>query len=166
MTRRAIVVFPKFEELHLIQQLRMQYDPLAHDIQPHITLVFPFESNISPEHLRAHIRQAVQGIGSFPVQLHGITGSEGEYLFLNVKRGSDPLIDLHDRLYSGPLAEHLSVEHTFIPHITVGRIRDRKAFLRALVEVQKLRTVFRTSVEEVAVCGVGDQYPIEFVVRL
>ena len=166
MSKRAIVVFPKFEELHLIHQIRVQFDPLVHAIEPHITLVFPFENNLSAEHLQTHIRQAVQGIGPFPVQLHGITGSEGEYLFLNVKRGNDQLIELHDRLYSGALAVYLSVEHTFIPHLTVGRFSNTGAFFRALEDVQKIDTVFQTVIEEVVVYQVDGDPPFEFGIRL
>jgi 2'-5' RNA ligase len=166
MSKRAIVVFPKFEELHLIHQLRRQFDPLANTIEPHITLVFPFESNLSAEHLQTHIRQAVRSIGPFPVQLHGITGSEGEYLFLNVKRGNDQLIELHDCLYSGVLAVYLSVEHAFIPHLNVGRLENKAAFLSALEEARKVSTVFQTVIEEVAVYQVDGDPPIEFGVRL
>ncbi|MGA2588181.1 MAG: 2'-5' RNA ligase family protein [Candidatus Aminicenantales bacterium] len=166
MSKRAIVIFPKFEELHLLRQLRRQFDPLANTIEPHMTLVFPFESHLSAEHLQTHIQQAVQGVGPFPVQLHGIIGSEGEYLFLNVKRGNDRLIELHDRLYSGALAAYLSVEHTFIPHLTVGRLGNKAAFLSALEEARKIRTIFQTVIEEVAVYRVDGERPIEFCVRL
>lgn len=159
MPKRAIVVFPKFEEIHLIHQLRSQFDPLVHTIEPHITLVFPFESNLSTKHLQSHIEQAVQGIGPFPVQLHGITGSADEYLFLNAKRGNDQLIELHDRLYSGALAVHLSVEHTFIPHLTVGRLKNKAAFLSALEEARKVSAVFQAVIEEVAVFSSGWRFP-------
>lgn len=166
MSKRAIVVFPIFKELHLIRQLRRQFDPLANNIEPHITLVFPFESSLSAEHLQTHIRQAVQGIGPFPIQLHGITGSDGEYLFLNVKRGNDQLIELHDRLYSGALAVYLSEEHTFIPHLTVGRLKNKAAFLGALEEARKVSAVFQAVIEEVAVYQVDGDPHLEFVVGL
>jgi 2'-5' RNA ligase len=166
MFKRAIVIFPKFNELHLIHQLRVQFDPLVNIIEPHITLVFPFESTLSAERLQTHIRQAVQGIGSFPIQLHDITGSEGEYLFLNVKRGNDQLIELHDRLYSSVLAGYLLVEHAFIPHLTVGRLANKPAFLSALEEARKVSTVFQTVIEEVTVYQVGGNPAIEFGVRL
>jgi 2'-5' RNA ligase len=128
--------------------------------------VFPFESTLSTEHLQTHIRKAVQGIGPFPVQLHGITGSDGEYLFLNVKRGNDQLIELHDRLYSGALAAYLSAELTFIPHLTVGRLGNTAAFLSALKEAQKVSAIFQTVIEEVAVYRVDGDSHLEFVVRL
>jgi hypothetical protein len=44
--KRAIVIFPKFENVYPIEQLRKQFDPLARTIEPHITVVFPFESDL------------------------------------------------------------------------------------------------------------------------
>jgi len=166
MSKRAIVVFPKAEGIRIIQQLRRQFDPLAHIIEPHITLVFPFESNLSTEDLQTHIRRTVQGVGPFPVQLQGITGSEAEYLFLNVKRGNDQLIELHDRLYSGVLADYLVVEQPFMPHLTVGRLGNKAAFLSALDEARKVSNVFQTVIEEVVVYQVDGEPHIETRVRL
>jgi len=166
MISRAILTFPRFEGLHLIEQLRRQFDPLALAIAPHITLMFPFESDVSVRRLQAHVRQAVRDVGPFAVQLHGITGSEGEYLFLNVKRGNDRLIELHDRLYSGLFAVHLSLAHTFVPHLTVGRLSNRAAFLAALEAAQEVNSTFRTAVREVAVCRLYDSHGVEFRVRL
>ena len=165
-SKRAIVIFPKLENSLAIELLRNQYDPLALTIAPHITLVFPFESTLSTPQLQAHIRQAIQGTRAFPVQLHGISGSEGEYLFLNVKRGNDELIELHDRLYSGILSEHLRVEQTFIPHLTVGRLNEPAAFLAGVKTAQKMNAVFQTIIEEITVYRIDDKNPIEAVIRL
>jgi hypothetical protein len=51
--KRSIIIFPQFgNDTNLIQNIRHQYDPLASKIAPHITLVFPFESEISSEAYR------------------------------------------------------------------------------------------------------------------
>ncbi|CAG0961138.1 Putative phosphoesterase YjcG [Anaerolineae bacterium] len=165
-SKRAIVVFPKFENIFHIEQLRKQFDPLAMTIEPHITLVFPFESDLLVESLQAHIRQAIQGLSPFPIRLHGITGSDDEYLFMNIKRGNDQLIELHDRLYSGILAEYLRVEHTYVPHLTVGRLKGKATFLTALEASQQMDAIFQTIIEEVAVYRVDDKKPIEAIFRL
>ncbi|NTV36032.1 MAG: 2'-5' RNA ligase family protein [Anaerolineaceae bacterium] len=165
-SKRAIVIFPKFENSLAIELLRNRYDPLALTIAPHITLVFPFESTLSTPQLQTHIQQAIQGMQPFPVQLHGISGSESEYLFLNVKRGNDELIELHDRLYSGILSEHLRIEQSYIPHLTVGRLNDPAAFLAALETAQMMKSVFHTITEELVVYRVNDNDPIEAVIRL
>lgn len=122
---------------------------------PHLTLVFPFASDLTTAALEAHVAAAVEGIGPFPVELRGVTGEGDEYLFLNVKRGNDPLIALHDRLYTGPLAPFLSPRHTFVPHLTVGRLERPAAFAVALAQAARLGETFATVVREVAVYRIG-----------
>ncbi|HML68430.1 MAG TPA: 2'-5' RNA ligase family protein [Clostridia bacterium] len=106
--KRAIVLYPIFNDLEKIQSIRERFDPLAKYIAPHITLVFPFESDLSTADLDAHMRCALDDVKKFDVQLQGITGDYRDgYLFLNVKKGNDEIINLHDRLYSGVLEQFL-----------------------------------------------------------
>jgi 2'-5' RNA ligase len=44
---------------------------------------------------------------------------------LNIGRGNDEVMQLHDVLYSGALATHHVRRHTFVPHVTVGRVRQK-----------------------------------------
>jgi 2'-5' RNA ligase len=163
---RAIVIFPKFANSKAIDRLRKQFDPLALTMQPHITLVFPFMADLFIAELQVHVEQAIQGMRPFPVQLRGITGSDGEYLFLNVKLGNDELIGLHDRLYGGVLRPYLSAENTYTPHLTVGRLRDPAAFLPALETTRKVRETFNATIEEVAIYRMGDGQRTEAIVKL
>jgi len=95
--KRAIVLFPKFNNIDSIQAVRERFDPLASFIAPHITLVFPFECELSTQEIGDHVRRAIEGVKRFPVQLSSVTGDFRDgYLFLNVKRGNDSIIDLHD----------------------------------------------------------------------
>ena len=123
--RRVIVAYPQVADPAAwapVLAVRERFDPLASRIAPHLTLVFPFEDAMSDDELRAHIRQATSAVPAFDVSFAGITAHENEYLFLNVKRGNDTLIQLHDTLYSAALARHLVRRNTFVPHITVGRV--------------------------------------------
>src|SRR5690349_16746674 len=99
--RRVIVTFPPSGDVARLAILRERFDPLARLVPPHITLVHPFADDISDGELRAHVEDATRGLPAFPVRLSGITGAEGEYVFLNVKQGNDALIELRDRLYAG-----------------------------------------------------------------
>jgi 2'-5' RNA ligase len=132
--KRVIVIFPTIEagQLAAVADLRRRYDPLADLVQPHITLVFPFDSEITDAELREHAHTCVRNVAPFRAVLSQVTGHEGEYLLLNVKNGNDDVVALHDLLYTGPLAQYLSTEHTFVPHMTVGRIADRQDWLEAL----------------------------------
>jgi 2'-5' RNA ligase len=122
---RVIVAFPKVvgeAAWSRIAAVRARFDPLAHEIAPHLTLVFPFDDPMPDGALERHLRSVLRGIRSFPVVLADVTAHESEYLFLNVKRGNDALVELHDLLYTGPLAAHRLRTHTFVPHVTVGRL--------------------------------------------
>jgi 2'-5' RNA ligase len=145
----AIHLFPGFRNAHLIEALRARYDPLAELIQPHITLVFPFETNEPAEILQRHAEATCAGFKAFPIRLQGITGDGGEHLFLNVKRGNDEIIELHDRLYRGQLSPFLSRSVTYVPHMTVGRLSDRAAYKAALAATAQFSGVFESLVTEV-----------------
>jgi 2'-5' RNA ligase len=167
-TRRVVVIFPPARDLEPIAPLRRRFDPLAALVPPHITLVFPFESELSTPQVRAHVEQAIGGIGSFPLRLGGITGSEARYLLLNVKRGNDAIIELHDRLYTGPLGDHLSLKHTYVPHLTVGRLPTAQAFEAALAAATAMDVGIETVASAVSVYRVeaDSTRPLELEVPL
>jgi predicted nucleic acid-binding Zn-ribbon protein len=69
--KRAIVIFPQLgSDINLIQDIRDQYDPLAHKIAPYITLVFPFESEISSNELRQHLSNSLYEFKSFNLTIY------------------------------------------------------------------------------------------------
>lgn len=125
MPKRVIVAFPRPgapDPSAWIDALRGRFDPLAAVVAPHLTLVFPFDDPLGDRALAEHVERAIAALSAFPIVLRGVTAHEGEYLFLNVKRGNDELIRLHDALYTGALARHLDRTHTFVPHLTIGRV--------------------------------------------
>lgn len=75
-------------------------------------------------------------------------------MFLNVKRGNDQLIALHDRLYTGLLAPYRSLRHTFVPRMTVGRLVDPAAFAAALDAAPALTRTFTLTVEEITLYSI------------
>ena len=155
MNNRVIVIYLEGNGLAEIEQIRRQYDPLAPTVKAHITLVFPFKSNLATEALRTHVRQAVQGINPFPVQLQTITGQDGRYLFLNVKQGKNQLITLHDKLYSGILKPY---RHSFdyLPHVTIGRFQEEGTFRKAFAAVQNIDTMWQILVQNISVVLISD----------
>ena len=167
--KRAIVLFPKFNNIDAIQAVRKRFDPLAGYIAPHITLVFPFESALSTEELRMHIAHSLKGVKRFFVQLRGITGDFRDgYLFINVKRGNDSIIDLHDRLYQGVLEPFLFRKVTYCPHITIGRLEQQTEFDQALEELAGFSEQFEAEIDRVSVENIdsGERSTIELVFDL
>jgi 2'-5' RNA ligase len=150
--KRSIVLLPSFSNISVIEGIREKYDPLAKCVPPHITLVFPFESDLTEEALKAHLADALKGVQKFPVLLRGITGDFRDgYLFLNVKRGNDQIIELHDRLYAGVLEPFLVRKATYCPHLTVGRLLDPLAFDRAAGALGCYDDSFETVIDKVYV---------------
>lgn len=149
--RWAIVIFPDFapQQRDIIDRIRAAYDPLATTIEPHITLVFPFTAPLSTDELLAHMRSSAATIAPFEITLRGITGEQDQWLFLNVKRGNDPIIALHDQLYSGPLAPYHIPRYTYVPHLTVGHLAPGPHFDAALHEVNSLAETFHTTAREI-----------------
>ena len=168
MNKWVVVIFPQFEQSYLIEQLRQQFDPLASKVKAHITLLSPFESALDKTQLRSLLEQSLQHTQPFNIKLQGITGHENEYLFLNVKRGNDELIQMRDSCYNGPLEFCLRPQYTYIPHLTLGRLVDEEDFLEALERVRGMRSAFETQVTEISAYKIHDngERTVEFSVSL
>ena len=151
---RAVLIPPKLENIEAIERVRERCDPSFEMVPPHITLVFPFRSEIPTEEVHAHVESALRDCSQFPLRMQGITGHEGSHLFLNVIHGNDAIIDLHRRLYSGLLAPYQNRAYTFFPHLTVGRFVDELLFEEALASLESFDVSFETMVDEVSVIAI------------
>ena len=165
-----VVAIPRIQSVHEwaeILSVRDRLDPLAREIPAHITLVFPFESAMSDFELETHVRELVAQSRRFSVVFQGITAYENEYLFLNIKRGNDEVMQLHDVLYSGALAMHHVRRHTFVPHVTVGRVRSEE-IPEALAATAGVNRPIQANIESIAVYAVrGDGVrPVLFELEL
>lgn len=168
MYKRSIIIFLKFKNIQIINDLRKQYDPLFDKIAPHISLVFPFVSDISREELETHVKYALKGLYKFDLRLNTITGTEDSYLFLNVKIGNDEIIELHDKLYAGILKQFLYRGLTFVPHLTIGKLHEKSSFIKALKDLEEFDYGFYTVIDEISVelIDENENSQIEFSVKL
>jgi 2'-5' RNA ligase len=150
------MIFPKFDNGQIIDRVRLQYDPLANHVRPHITLAFPFESHIETAELKEHISSVLSEIKTFEITLNGITPTRnfGKYLFLNIQKGNDEIVELHKILYTGILQNYYPEwlrGKTFLPHITVGSFESEEDFEMAANETRNIADSFRTTVNEISV---------------
>lgn len=119
----AVVAFPVLadEDVRKIEGLREQHDPNAARIAPHFTLVFPTDA-VAEKTLLKRIQDAAKDTAPFAVALKRILvhqeGTES-YLYLVPEAGYDALVALHGRLNGVD-------KPAFTPHVTVGRLGDRK----------------------------------------
>ncbi len=146
--KRDILIFPKFNNINLIQNIRKKYDRLYEAVPPHITLVFPFTDDIDNDTLYIKLKNILKDQKKFKVKFKGISLSKDNFIFLNCIYGSDNIINLHDQIYEKILPSHLKKDIEYIPHITLGQnntIDDLKDF----------NFEFETIIDEIILEGIG-----------
>lgn len=87
MNLRTIMIFPDFENIEEIDKIRNKYDPLAKLVRPHITIVFPFDIEMSNDDLSQILDTRLNGIEPFEIELQGFSKCQdrfGNYLFLEL----------------------------------------------------------------------------------
>lgn len=157
MLERCIMIFPYFDNMSIIDEIRGKYDPLANHVRPHITLMFPFKSNIESIELANHLKKVLSTIKPFRTVLKGITPSKqpfGNYLFLNIENGNDEIIETHRRIYTGILEPFMSPRLKaggYQPHMTVGKIECEDRFKLAIEETKNISDTFDTIISKVSV---------------
>lgn len=155
MINRSIVILPEFTNIHFIDELRNKYDPLVNHIKPHITVVFPFKSDIDGMKLEEHIRKKIIQVKPFELCLRGIIPIyEGKYLFLNIEKGKKRLIEIHNNLYKDILKIYLPDwlrNNEFLPHMTVGCFEKLDEFEKAIEETKNFDYSFECIIENIYV---------------
>lgn len=145
---RDILIFPKFDNIDKIDEIRSKYDKLYGKIDPHITLVFPFDDEISNEELINKINNIIKDTNKFVVSFYGITESDDDYIYLNCLVGFDEIIKLHDKLYDKILKKHLRSDIKYIPHITIGQSNNIDNII--------FNYIFRTTIDKIVLEEFGD----------
>ena len=109
-----------------IHEKRSKYDPVAKFIPPHLTLVFP-STAFNIDELRQETSKLVRGFEPFRVVLRSAivmpevgNSRSHAHVFLVPDEGFSQIVRLHDRLYSGILANELRLDIPYIPHLTVA----------------------------------------------
>jgi 2'-5' RNA ligase len=155
------MIFPGFENIEIINKIRDRYDPLSKLIRPHITLVFPFESDISNSELNAHMRTALSGCKPFDLEMRGFSASVepwSNYIFLNVTAGLQNLFELSKNLYTGILDKFKPdyYKDRYCPHLTVGNLDKMADYKAILKNLENENAQFITRVDRVNAEIIGD----------
>lgn len=122
LPRRSIVWFPPLPADSKIESFRALHDPLATRIRAHVTLVFPFPTNLTSMQWASHIKRIVGNWPQLPVSFRDIESIQDEFTILMLREKSSAVIALHDKLYSSVLKPFLRPEMDYRPHITLGRV--------------------------------------------
>ena len=170
MTKRCILIFPQFENVSVIDEIRKKYDPNYENVLPHITLVFPFESDLTKQQLLSHVENALHKTNCFCLKLGNLVkkNSKGYYLMLRVTDGSIKVKELHQKLYEGILAPYKPEwQDGFMPHMTVGQFENQSdldaAYDNLDINEQFSARICRVGVE---IIGSNNESIIEFELPL
>ena len=126
--KRDVLIFPKFNNMNIINDIRNKYDRLANLVEPHITLAFPFRDDMSNEDLINKLSSLLKNYSPFEVSFKGVSLSHDNYVLLNCIKGDSILIDLHDKIYEEIIPTHLKKSIKYIPHITLGQADNLNDF--------------------------------------
>jgi 2'-5' RNA ligase len=157
MDTRTIMIFPEFQNMDVNHFYRDQYDPLSALVKPHITLVFPFQNDISNEKLYKHINDSLMNIKPFEIILRGVSKQPdefGNYLLLNIIEGKEHILEIHEKLYSNLLKEYNN-GHPYYPHLTLGNLDSIEKLERAYFDASKCKETFRAMIDTISVEMIG-----------
>ena len=138
---RSIAIYPRIDGDDAIHRVRSRFDSLATKVPYHLTLVFPFSSDLAKDEIAAHMAAAVIGVGAISFSL-GTPAAEEDVVHLPVVVGEESFRLLHARLYSGLLRRFLRTDRAYSPHLTVGRCRnwhDRQTCLKEAETIRGLK---------------------------
>lgn len=116
----AVVIFLPHSLSGTIAPLREQFDPIYNLVAPHITIVFPFETNRPLDELTGLIKAETDKRMSFLVQLDTVGDfyPDSPIIYWNVKQNAH-LSELYYRLHAS-LGIPILYKH-YTPHVTVAR---------------------------------------------
>lgn len=158
MSLRTIMIFPRFENIEIIDEIRKKYDPLAALVRPHITLVFPFEIEMTNEKLSRVLDNRLKNVKPFHIKLKGVSKEKddfGNYLFLEVVEGMDKLCTIYNILYENEFKK-LDLGLQYVPHMTIGKLPTVELLDDAYNHVKSMEDCFSTVVDKVSVEMIGD----------
>ena len=117
--KRVIFVEPKIEYSETLVNIFQRYNSDSSFVNPHICLVFPFESDLETRILESIINDVFIKYSSFDIQLCGLTVSyekKNNFLFLNVIDDLNILRQMSSDMYTR-LGDIAKLKGQYIPHI-------------------------------------------------
>ena len=139
MNKRTIMIFPEFDNMHIIEGLRQKYDPLYSLVQPHITLVFPFESELTVNNIKSVLEKNLASITPFYIEVQGVQCSD-RWMYLKVTQGEEFIVQIHERLYQQYFSRFKpNWLKLYKPHLTVGQFNSAYEAKQAY-EIEKCQT--------------------------
>lgn len=159
--KRDVIIIPEFGNVQILETIREKYDELYGIIPPHITLAFPFDSDISDDLLKSRLTEIAGDLKPFKIRLKGLSFEWDNrvstyYIFLNFIQGEETIKDLHKRIYADVLQEELTFDYK--PHITLGCTKE-------MIDLS-LDEEFETTVDQLSVELIGENEESNIIIRV
>ena len=159
----AVVGYPELTQTDFdrIQFIRARYDIANYKlIKPHFTFVFPC-SGINRDEFLSHIRRITDSVNRFTFSIqraivNGYKSGKEWYLFLVPDIGNDDIINLHDKLYTGIMANNLRLDIPYVPHITVGVFENEQACKEHAEKINKSGLAIRGQILALDIISLKD----------
>ena len=124
INKRDILIMVKFPNIDKIKDIQKKYYDIADKIEPHIAVVFPFDSEISDEELYDKLCKVLAKYKPFKIVCHSVSTPVGEsnYRFLNIVEDKDIIKGMSDDIYKNIIPEHLEYrnKYNYDPHISLA----------------------------------------------
>ena len=159
--KRDVIIIPTFGNVQILETIRKKYDELYGIVPPHITLAFPFDSDMSNDDLERKLSEIASDFTPFKIKLKGIsfrldTRVNTYYIFLDFVQGEEIIKALHHRIYSEIFKEELPFEYR--PHITLGCTKEK-------IDLS-LDEEFETIVDQLSVELIGENEESNIIIRI
>ena len=122
--KRDILIMLNCPNVDKIKEIQRKYYDIADTIEPHITVAFPFDSEISDEELYDKLCEVLAKYKPFKIVCHGVSTPVGEsnYRFLNIIENKDIIKKMSDDIYKNIIPEHLEYrnKYNYDPHISLA----------------------------------------------
>jgi len=158
---RCIHLFPRFKNAALIDEIRAKYDCLYSAIEPHITMAFPFISDIDGRDIENELRRICELQTNFDIRTSGLDAQRGEenIISLNISAGYESICDLHYKMHEGILHKfqtEWTIKKIYRPHITVGRFSNNAQLQQVLQELIQGDYEFHARIDRLYIEQIGE----------
>jgi 2'-5' RNA ligase len=134
------VIFVSEEAERAIGEPYQRCNPIASHVRPHLTLLFPLETELQSSDVYAHFESVTSQVEIFDIRLNGVRlRPEDLLIYLGVSEGAEELHFLHRGLYRGHFERFLDSTRPFYPHLTVGRFETEAEMSSAYEELRTFK---------------------------
>ena len=157
MPRLLTIGYPEVppEAATFVNAFRSKHDPRASVVEAHFTMVFGC-AEVNQDTYTNHVAAVAAASQAIPFSCrYAMLGADDEndtaYVFLVPDTGYAGISLLHDRLYTGPLAQHLRLDLPYVPHITIAALASRAGAKALCDDLNENRVVVSGSLNALTV---------------